>query len=75
MEKKNEDKEGSPDKSIRKGSATTQGGSDHGQGSSYLAGEEAYHQGSEKEKGADYDNESADFGDIEGVRETTGNDK
>lgn len=72
-----EQKKDNADKSIDiKKSSTTQGGSNFGQGSGYLAGK-AYQQGSEANEGANYENESGKFSEDKSVRndgsETEGN--
>ena len=52
-------------------SSTTQGGSNHGQGSSSLGGD-AYHQGDAKNVGANYDNEAGRLNESAGA--PTGNE-
>ena len=55
-EKKNTTIYPNANEGIPKQGATTQGGSNHGQGSMHLGGN-AYRQGSEKNNGSSYDNE------------------
>jgi hypothetical protein len=56
MKKKKPIREDKPSRASIHPGSTTQGGSDHGQGSSQL-GKKALKQGSEKGKGSNYENE------------------
>ena len=74
-----EQKKDNADKSIdTHKKSTTQGGSNFGQGSAYLAGD-AYKQGRETNEGSNYENEAGKFSEDEPLRkddegtETMGN--